>query len=207
MHANLTFLLCETGSLAEASGHARRAREMDGSLLLCVLAATVEPGRRRYRDALDLLREADALHPDAVVTLIRRTALLRQTDRLEEAAVACGRTLDLHPDHPGVWRERGLLDMALDRDGDAGTALEKAETLSPHPGRIIADRTMLAIQNGERENRRVRACPDPGRPVRCRVDHVRPRAHDAAGRARSGGRGGEAASGQHAAVDGEAPAA
>lgn len=152
-HASLAFLLCEAGSFAEASRHARTAMEMEGSSLPGFLAAaTVEQCRRRYPDALELLDRAEAAHPDDVLILIRRVAVLRQADRLEEAAIACRRVLDLYPEHSGVWRERGLLDMALDRDHEALAAFNKAESFSPHPGRIIADQTVLRIQNGEGEN-------------------------------------------------------
>ncbi len=152
-HTSLAFLLCEAGSFEDASRHARRAMEMDGSSLPGFLAAaTVEQCRRRYPHALELLDSAEHAHPNDVLILIRRVALLRQADRLEEAAVACGRALDLHPEHGGIWRERGLLDMALDRDHDAMAAFKQAEAVSPHPGRIVADQTVLRIQNGEGEN-------------------------------------------------------
>ena len=152
-HATLAFLLCEAGRFEDASRHARTALEMDDSCLPGFLAAaTVEQCRRCYPDALALLDRAEHAHPDDVLVLVRRVSLLRQADRLEEAALACGRALELHPGHGGVWRERGLLDMALDRDHEARAAFSRAEAFSSHPGRIIADQTVLRIQNGDGEN-------------------------------------------------------
>ena len=90
--------------------------------------------------------EKAELKPNMLTAMTRRAVLLRLQNNIKlrrlrvgdvAAALDCAEDmLRISPDHPGLWREVGLMNQRLERISAALTALERALRLAPEDRRL-----------------------------------------------------------------------
>jgi tetratricopeptide (TPR) repeat protein len=82
------------------------------------------------QDALDLADKALALHHTAQGYLVRARAL-RRLQRIDDALAAFDAAIELAPDSPEVYLERGWMLWSVKRYNEARPAFEKYLKLAP----------------------------------------------------------------------------
>jgi predicted Zn-dependent protease len=94
--------------------------------------AIVRSGQGRPDDAIRVLRELLAEHPDRPEPRFNLARLLLAQDgAAEEAAGHLRRVLELRPNQVAAWEHLGAAYLALDRPAEAADALRQALTLDP----------------------------------------------------------------------------
>jgi RNA polymerase sigma factor (sigma-70 family) len=119
--------------------------------------------------ALTNRRLAIEQEPDNALLHLRYASTLRLLERFEESLASLDRAIELDPNLPGSWRERGVVQARLRRWNEAIADYTEALRLQPQNHHMYSNRSMTWFELNEPDkaladlNETVRLRPDSGR--------------------------------------------
>jgi len=131
--------------------------------------ALMHQSRGEYQQALDVLAQGIAAHPDSAALYAVRGALYLQLGQYSKAIADLSKSLELH-ENPDVLVNRALAYKAFGQREDALKDLNRALELDPHHVAAWFNRGTLYLEEGKPE----KALPDLDRAVELAPDVAGP---------------------------------